>query len=176
MRTRNFQNRFTTGRFTLPAVIAVAMACWLLGVLLLPPQVHQAPSGSGLWQSLGTDNLPLWLSLATSFLLHGLTGWILIELNNAYAIIRMRASVQTAFYLLFVSACPLLHRVFALYTAIDIGTLFMNSGKHTARITFEHVFAFGIADTVDNFACHALHINICFGFHFSCQHYLSGSH
>ena len=113
MRTRNFQNRFTTGRFTLPAVIAVAMACWLLGVLLLPPQVHQAPSGSGLWQSLGTDNLPLWLSLATSFLLHGLTGWILIELNNAYAIIRMRASVQTAFYLLFVSACPLLHRLHA---------------------------------------------------------------
>ena len=113
MRTRNFQNRFTTGRFTLPAVIAVAMACWLLGVLLLPPQVHQAPSGSGLWQSLGTDNLPLWLSLATSFLLHGLTGWILIELNNAYAIIRMRASVQTAFYLLFVSACPLLYRLHA---------------------------------------------------------------
>ena len=111
MRARNFQNRFTTGRLTLPAVIITTVACWLLGALLLPQGLSGLATGSGLWQSLGTDGLPLWLSLALGLLLHGLTGWILIALNNAYAIIRMRASVQTAFYLLFVAACPLLYQL-----------------------------------------------------------------
>ncbi len=111
MKARNFQSRFTTGRLTLPAAIAITVACWLVGALLLPQGAAHGASGSGLWQALGADRLPLWLSLALGLLLHGLTGWILIALNNAYAIIRMRASVQTAFYLLFVAACPLLHRL-----------------------------------------------------------------
>ena len=109
MRSHNFQIRVTTGRLTLPAALFLSAACWLASALLLPAGQPEAVPATGLWQSLGTDGWPAWLSQALSFLLHGVAGWMLIGLNNTFAIIRMRASVQTAFYLLFVAACPLAH-------------------------------------------------------------------
>ena len=40
------------------------------------------------------------------FILYSVIGYFLIGLNNAFAIIRMRASVQTAIYFLLISVCP----------------------------------------------------------------------
>ena len=109
MRPRSFQNRVTTGRFTLPVVVVISMACWLAGGLLLPEESLSRQAGSALWQATGVGGWPLWILLAAGFLLHGVAGWLLIELNNAYAIIRVRASVQTSVYLLLVAACPPLY-------------------------------------------------------------------
>lgn len=113
MRGRNFQNRITTGRTTLPVAVLVALGCWLAGSIVLPSEHWTARSGSVLWQLVGLDRLPLEVLLIMGFVLHGLAGWLLIELNNAYAIIRMRASVQTTIYLLMTAACPLLYVLYA---------------------------------------------------------------
>lgn len=66
-----------------------------------------------LWETITGNRLPMWASAPLSFLLYGVIGYFLIELNNAYAIIRMRASVQTAIYFLLLSACPALHQLYA---------------------------------------------------------------
>ena len=58
---------------------------------------------------------------------------------------------------------------------VDVGALLVNGGKHATRIALEHILAFGIADFLDYFACDERHVNVRFGFHFSSQHYLTGS-
>lgn len=88
MRENLFKNHVTAGRFTLPAAIVTATACWLLSAVLLPP------SGIG--------------SLA-SFVSYVGAGYLLIGMNNTFAIIRMRASVQTSVFLLLAAVCPQLH-------------------------------------------------------------------
>ena len=72
-------------------------------------------------------------------------------------------------------ARTLFHRIPALHTTVDVGALLMNGGKHATRIALEHILAFGIADFLDYFTRDKLKVNIRFGFHFSSQHYLSGS-
>lgn len=47
------------------------------------------------------------------FILYSVIGYFLIGLNNAFAIIRMRASVQTGIYFLLISVCPSLHVLYA---------------------------------------------------------------
>lgn len=42
-------------------------------------------------------------------LLYALIGYLLVVLNNTFALIRLRASVQTSAYLLLTAACPVLH-------------------------------------------------------------------
>ena len=48
-----------------------------------------------------------------SFILYAVIGYFLIQLNNTFAIIRMRASVQTSVYFLLISVCPSLHMLYA---------------------------------------------------------------
>ena len=48
-----------------------------------------------------------------SFLIYAAIGYFLIELNNRFSIIRMRASVQTAIYFLLVTVCPEMHLLYA---------------------------------------------------------------
>ena len=73
-------------------------------------------------------------------------------------------------------ACPLIHRVLAFHATVNVRTLFVNGREYAARVSFEHIFALGIADTVNHFTCNALQIYIRLGFHFSSQYHLSGSH
>ena len=70
-------------------------------------------SGYPLWESIDNGYIPAWANAPLSFLLYGIIGYFLIELNNAFAIIRMRASVQTAIYFLLISVCPALHQLYA---------------------------------------------------------------
>ncbi|MBQ8673924.1 MAG: hypothetical protein IJ511_07745 [Bacteroides sp.] len=91
MRGKRFQNRVTTGRLTLPAAIFMAVIGWVTAALVLP--FHSDTTGR-----IG------------AFLLYGLTGYLLVVLNNAFAFIRMRASVQTAVYFLLTASCPMLHQ------------------------------------------------------------------
>ena len=46
-------------------------------------------------------------------MLYAAIGYFLIELNNTFAIIRMRASVQTSIYFLLVTICPGMHLLYA---------------------------------------------------------------
>ena len=112
IRSKRLQNRITAGRFTLPVAIFLSLFCWVLTSVLLP-EIPVMKSGYPLWESINNGYIPAWANAPLSFLLYGIIGYFLIELNNAFAIIRMRASVQTAIYFLLISVCPALHQLYA---------------------------------------------------------------
>ncbi len=112
IRSKRLQNRITAGRFTLPVAILLSLFCWVLTSVLLP-EIPVMKSGYPLWESIDNGYIPAWANAPLSFLLYGIIGYFLIELNNAFAIIRMRASVQTAIYFLLISVCPALHQLYA---------------------------------------------------------------
>ena len=112
IRSKRLQNRITAGRFTLPAAILLSLFCWILTSILLP-EVPVIKSSYLLWDTIIDGYIPAWASTPLSFIFYGVVGYFLIELNNTFAIIRMRASVQTAIYFLFISVCPALHPVYA---------------------------------------------------------------
>ena len=111
MRNKRLQGQVTAGRWTLPAAIFICTLCWVLTSVLLPGLTMPAgkEGGSVLWQSARTLLLPTWAEHLVSFLIYAAAGYFLIELNNRFGIIRMRASVQTAIYFLLVTVCPEMH-------------------------------------------------------------------
>ena len=113
MRSQRFQNRVTAGRFTLPAAILISVTCWILSAILLP-DLEIRKDDYPLWDLFRDSCIPAWGTRLFSFILYSVIGYFLIGLNNAFAIIRMRASVQTAIYFLLVSVCPAMHILFAI--------------------------------------------------------------
>lgn len=86
-RKKRLQNRITAGHWTLPGTAIITLLCWLISLLILP---------EGKVSTVG-------------ILFYAAIGYLLVVLNNTYALIRMRASVQTAIYLLLTASCPQLH-------------------------------------------------------------------
>lgn len=111
-RARRFQNRITAGRFTLPAAIFISVACWILTAILLS-ETEMRENDSFIEDIFSRYLLPGWASSIFSFILYSIIGYFLIELNNTFAIIRMRASIQTAVYFLLIAVCPTLHLLYA---------------------------------------------------------------
>lgn len=112
MRSQRFQNRVTAGRFTLPAAILISVTCWILSAILLP-DLEIRKDDYPLWNLFRDSCIPAWGTRLFSFILYSVIGYFLIGLNNAFAIIRMRVSVQTAIYFLLVSVCPAMHILYA---------------------------------------------------------------
>lgn len=110
IRTKRLQSRITAGRFTLPAAIFLSVICWMLTAVLLP-RIPAVEDAYALWGNADGQSLSLWASYLLSFFGYCIIGYLLIALNNTYAIIRMRASVQTAIYILLISVCPAMHQV-----------------------------------------------------------------
>ena len=113
MRNNRLQGRVTAGRFTLPVVILICTVCWICTSFLLPDMSSAKETGYALWQSICTSCLPSWANRMISFMLYAAIGYFLIELNNTFTIIRMRASVQTSLYFLLVTICPGMHLLYA---------------------------------------------------------------
>lgn len=111
-RTKRLQTRITAGRLTLPAAILISVTCWILATILLPGTEVQK-TGYPLWETFSGFCVPGWSCRFLSFILYGIIGYFLIELNNAFGLIRMRASVQTAVYFLLISVCPSIHILYA---------------------------------------------------------------
>ena len=113
MKRNSLQSRVTTGKGTLPAVILVCALCWVAVYLAEPFFLSGTllPSGVPPWLYRRAPQLPLWAHRLGSYAVCMAVGYFLVELNNRFAIIRMRASVQTAVYFLFVTVCPVLHRL-----------------------------------------------------------------
>lgn len=115
MRNKKLQNQVTAGRFTLPVVILICTLCWVSTYFLFP-DLMTAPTQENLssfWQSARDFLLPGWAERIVSFLVYAVIGYFLIELNNQFGIIRMRASMQTAIYFLLVTVCPEMHLLYA---------------------------------------------------------------
>lgn len=146
MRVQRFQNRVTAGRFTLPAAILLSVACWTLSAILLPEPKLPADDYP-VWNTFSHSYLPAWGTRLISFVLYSVIGYFLIGLNNAFAIIRMRASVQTAIYFLLISVCPSMHILYAgdlVAVAFLIALYFLfgsyQQGRSSAHLF--HAFAF----------------------------------
>jgi len=115
MRNKKLQNQVTAGRFTLPVVILICTLCWVSTYFLFPDLMTATTQEnlSSFWQSARDFLLPGWAERIVSFLVYAVIGYFLIELNNQFGIIRMRASMQTAIYFLLVTACPEMHMLYA---------------------------------------------------------------
>ena len=131
MRNKRLQSQVTAGRWTLPAVIFICALCWVLTYFLFPDSIASTTpkDSSSFLQSTRDLLLPGWAERIVSFLVYAIIGYFLIELNNQFSIIRMRASMQTAIYFLLVTVCPGMHLLYigdivALGSLISIYFLF----------------------------------------------------
>lgn len=113
MRSNRLQSKVTAGRWTLPAIIFICTLCWVSTSFILPGLSAGQEGDYTLWQSTRSLLFPAWLERIISYLIYAIIGYFLIELNNQFGIIRMRASVQTAFYFLLVTVCPEMHLLYA---------------------------------------------------------------
>ena len=146
MRTKRFQNRITTERLTLPVAILISAACWTLAALLLS-ETEMRQTGYSFWETFCNFCVPGWANRLCCFILYGVIGYFLIQLNNTFAIIRMRASVQTSIYFLLISACPSLHVLYAgdlAAAAFLVALFFLFNSYQQARPTGSlfHAFVF----------------------------------
>lgn len=105
MRGKYLQSTITTGRFTLPFAIIIAIACWVT-VYFLIPDIPKEESGYSFWGLLTAYPVPVWANKLISFAVYFGIGYLMIQMNNTFGLIRVRASIQTAVYLLFIAACP----------------------------------------------------------------------
>lgn len=112
---KRIQQRITAGRFVLPVVMILSLAIWI-GVYIIKPIDVFKVSSSPVWQLIEPFFLGKPLSLVINFILYAFIAYFLIELNNAFAIIRLRASIQTSLYLILIAVCP------ELYT-LHVGTI-----------------------------------------------------
>ena len=115
----------TAGRWTLPAVIFICALCWVLTYFLFPGSIASTvlEGSPSAWQPARDFLLPGGQTGIVSFLIYATIGYFLIELNNQFSIIRMRASMQTAIYFLLVTVCPKMHY---LYTGDIIAWAFIS--------------------------------------------------
>lgn len=103
----------TTGRWTLPAVIFICTLCWVLTSFVLPELAKTHGESYALWQKACSLLLPNWAERIISYFVYALISYFLIELNNQFGIIRLRASAQTTIYFLLVTVCPQMHLLYA---------------------------------------------------------------
>lgn len=111
MKNNRLQSQITAGRWTLPAVIFTCTLCWFV-IAFLIPDIKQQEQGMKIWEYIHQLLIPSWADRISCFLLYGIIGYFLIEINNQFTIIRIRASVQTSFYFMLVTACPAMHYLY----------------------------------------------------------------
>lgn len=105
MQGKYIQTRIMTGRFTLPVSIIITIICWFV-VYVVIPDIQTKEVVHTFWEMLPLHLLPVWANKLISLFFYIITGYLLILMNNSFGLVRIRASVQTSFYLLFVAACP----------------------------------------------------------------------
>ena len=142
------QKVVVTGRFTLPVAILLSAASWMLAGSILAPEAGVGLAEYALWPLFIGLPIPAQLNSALCFVVYIVAGYLLILLNNAYAIIRMRASAQTAVYALLISACPGLHHrlhvgcLVVLMLLLAIHFLFRSYQKEHPESDLLHSFLF----------------------------------
>ena len=114
---------------------------------ILLPDLPKPEAEYSLLSYLKVNHLSENIALALSLFIFAFIGYSLIILNNAFGIIRMRASVQTSFYFLFTAVIPGLHQfpagdIAALATLISIYFLFKSYQNHYSSAQIFHSFAF----------------------------------
>lgn len=97
---------------TLPAVSLICLLSWICIPLLAGDailQCNQTQASYLFSNNLGWPALSGASRFVVGFLLYTLTAYALMVLNNTFALVRIRATVQTTLFMLFIAACPLLY-------------------------------------------------------------------
>lgn len=126
MYTHSLRSSVVTGSFTLPIMMVITLVLWLA------PDISE-------WQ--------LWAGLGMT----GLTAYLLMELNNRNALLRIRSRLMSTTYLAMMLACPALHEwsinmIPVLCYVVSYFLLFGSYQRTRAEGHVFHVFLFaGIA-------------------------------
>lgn len=110
MRGKYLQTAITSGRFALPVAIIITIACWAI-VYFLIPDIPKEENRYAFWESLTAYSIPDWGERLISFTIYMGIGYLMILMNNTFGLIRVRASIQTATFVLFVAVCPSLQQL-----------------------------------------------------------------
>ncbi len=110
MKQNGFQHYITTGGLTLPVAMLILLGGWVLSLYFSSPPLVASNTSSSLWKELATviPSDPT-LSLGINLLIYVAVGFLLIPFNNAIAVIRTRASIQTSFFFVWSAFLPILH-------------------------------------------------------------------
>ncbi len=147
---KSIQQRITTGKFVLPAVLLLSIAIWFV-VYFIKPVIGASQVTSPFWQLIEPYLPGGFFTRIISYLLYAFVGYFLIELNNAFAIIRLRTSIQSSIYFIIIAFCPELHplhvgNVAALCMVISIYFLFQSYQKtQSSGILFNSWFFLGLS-------------------------------
>lgn len=148
-RNIRIQKVVVTGRATLPVTILLAALCWVASGILLSKGIYaERAEGYPLWTGFDELALSEAINSAVCFVLYGLVGYLLVLLNNAYAIIRMRASAQTALFMLLIAVCPGVHQrlhvgvLVSLLFLVSLHFLFRSYQKQRPEGDLTHAFLF----------------------------------
>lgn len=109
MREHSLQNRYTTGRTTLPVVYIICAIGWIIGLIYLPSSFYPFATENPIWNTVDFGYFPAWMSQLASLGILTLVGYLLIQLNNQFTIITVRATVQSTLFLLFITTIPQIH-------------------------------------------------------------------
>lgn len=106
MRRQRFQNKVAMGRFILPVALLISTICWTAVVMLLPDATTEKINWPLWFKEIGNWFPQGFFPSLVGFALHILACFLLINLNNIFAIIRIRTSIQSFLYLLLTAAIP----------------------------------------------------------------------
>lgn len=136
---RRTQQKITMGKFVLPIVMLFSIAVWL-GVYLLHPTAGAVQTSSPFW-NLFVSYLPQEpFGKIMNFICYGVIGYFLIEFNNTFAIIRLRATIQTSIYFIVIAACPQLYQLHA----GSIAVLFMATSIYFLFHSYQQIRSSGL--------------------------------
>jgi hypothetical protein len=102
----------------LPVAIFITIACWVTAYFL----VSGLPGEEVTYAFLNLQHaysVPLWADRLICLLIYLAIGYLLIQMNNTFGLIRLRASMQTSVFLLLIAACPSIQQL----SPDDIATL-----------------------------------------------------
>ncbi|MFV0546291.1 MAG: hypothetical protein ACK5ND_08915 [Bacteroides sp.] len=109
MAKRRLQRIVITGQWTLPVAVFIGTLCWVITYFFLPQLNVET---STIIPSEARDFLlllPNGLTRFISYLLHIAIIYLLLEFNSAFALIRMRASIQSVIYFTLITILPEFH-------------------------------------------------------------------
>ena len=104
---RRFQNEVATGKLTLSVAVVLSILLWIGANLVRTIPISK--TGYLLEQEFLNRVSTGFLNNSLSFVSFALCGYLLIELNNAYSVIRIRTSLHVSIFCLLVAAFPFLH-------------------------------------------------------------------
>ena len=105
MRGKYLQSILTTGRFILPVAVFITVIYWVTLCFLAPDSPGKGTANT-FWNLLDAGLIPWWVNKPACLFIYFVIGYLLVQINNTFGLIRARASIQTSIFLLLVAACP----------------------------------------------------------------------